>query len=405
MRVAIVFDNFGPYHLARMRGAAAHLDVIAVEVAAKSADYAWERSDIPPGMHYLLLTDRPEDKRDKARLRALIAERIEPLAPDAVAVPGWSSAASLSITEWAAGRGIPAIVMTETNPWDFRRRAATETIKRGVVAHFTAGLGTSEAHADYLADLGLPRSAVSFGYNAVDNDYFSRESGSRQAAPTLPARVAALLPEAARGRYFLASNRFIEKKNLSRLLRAYAAFRIGRPDDPADWPLVLLGDGALRGALEAERDALGLGRFVHLPGFCQYSDLPDFYGTAGAFIHASTTEQWGLVVNEAMASGLPVAVSRRCGCAAVLVREGVNGWTFDPFDEHAIEAVMRRLAETGELAAMGEASVDLIADWGPARFGAGMAEAVRRALAARPRRPGLVPRMALRLAERWVSRQ
>lgn len=404
MRVAIVFDNFGPYHLARMRGAAAHMEVIAVEVAARSADYAWERADIPQGMRYLLLTDRPEDRRDQNRLKALIAERIEPLAPDVVAVPGWSSPVALSLAEWAARRGVPAVVMTETNRWDFPRRPAAEAIKRGVLAHFATGLGTSEAHADYLADLGLPRSAVSFGYNAVDNDYFSRESHTRRQAGALPARVAAMLPEAARGRYFLASNRFIEKKNLSRLLRAYAAFRADRGDDPADWPLMLLGDGELRGALEAERDALGLGCFVHMPGFCQYGGLPDFYGTAGAFVHASTTEQWGLVVNEAMASALPVAVSDRCGCTAVLVRDGVNGWSFDPFDESAIASALRRLAAADDLVAMGEAGAALIADWGPARFGTGMAEAARRALAARRRRPGLVPRVALRLAARWSGR-
>jgi glycosyltransferase involved in cell wall biosynthesis len=47
-------------------------------------------------------------------------------------------------------------------------------------------------------------------------------------------------------------------------------------------------------------------------------------------VHASTTEQWGLVVNEAMAAGLPVLVSDRCGCAPDLVEVGVNGFTFDP---------------------------------------------------------------------------
>jgi 1,2-diacylglycerol 3-alpha-glucosyltransferase len=55
-------------------------------------------------------------------------------------------------------------------------------------------------------------------------------------------------------------------------------------------------------------------------------------GLASAFIQASTTEQWGLVVNEAMASGLPVLVSERCGCAPDLVKNGVNGYTFDPYD-------------------------------------------------------------------------
>ena len=60
------------------------------------------------------------------------------------------------------------------------------------------------------------------------------------------------------------------------------------------------------------------------------------YGLASAFVHPSTTEQWGLVVNEAAAAGLPLIVSERCGCAPELVRQGVTGFLFDPYDIDAI---------------------------------------------------------------------
>jgi glycosyltransferase involved in cell wall biosynthesis len=69
---------------------------------------------------------------------------------------------------------------------------------------------------------------------------------------------------------------------------------------------------------------------ILLPGFIQYRELPAYYALAGVFVHASTTEQWGLVVNEAMATGLPVIVSNRCGCVPDLVAEGKNGFTFNP---------------------------------------------------------------------------
>ncbi|MBI1180248.1 MAG: glycosyltransferase [Alphaproteobacteria bacterium] len=403
MRTAILFDNFGPYHLARLRGAAEHGDVIAVEVAARSADYAWERSGVPGGLDHVVLAETAEDRRSGDRLRRAVRDRLAPLRPDAVAVPGWSSLASLVVTDWAAAAGVPAIVMTETNGWDFRRRAAGEFIKRGVVAHYSAGLGTSRSHAGYLEELGLPAESIFFGYNAVDNGYFEREAARVRAAPALPDAVAALLPASARGRYFLASNRFIEKKNLSRLLRAYAAFREGRAEDAADWPLVILGDGDLRPALEAEIAELQLAGHVHMPGFCQYGDLPSFYGTAGAFVHASTTEQWGLVVNEAMASGLPVAVSRRCGCAEVLVRDGENGHAFDPFSTDAIRAALAGLAHSPHLDVMGAASRGIIADWGPSRFGAGLRSAAQQAVARR-RRPAPGDRWRLNLAKRWISR-
>ena len=131
--------------------------------------------------------------------------------------------------------------------------------------------------------------------------------------------------------YFLASARFIEKKNLSTLIEAYAEYRrrsSAFAKATADKEIAgkrrgtscFLGDGPLRETLNSQLSTLNLHEHVHLPGFKPYDELPVYYALANAFVHASTTEQWGLVVNEAIASGLPVIVSDRCGCAPELVQ-------------------------------------------------------------------------------------
>ena len=98
---------------------------------------------------------------------------------------------------------------------------------------------------------------------------------------------------------------------------------------------------------------------------------------ASAFVHASTTEQWGLVVNEAMAAGLPVLVSNRCGCAPDLVRDGVNGFTFDPYDVDRLADLMLKVSsDQCDREAMGQASRAIIKDWGPERFADGLMQAV-----------------------------
>jgi hypothetical protein len=130
-----------------------------------------------------------------------------------------------------------------------------------------------------------------------------------------------------------------------------------------------------------------------MPGFKQYDELPVYYGLAGAFIHASTVEQWGLVVNEAMASGLPVLVSNRCGCAADLVREGVNGFTFDPYNVEQLAQLMLKIsAFSFPLSTFGASSREIIAAWGTFAFGEGLAEAVS---SARKRPP---------IPARWLDR-
>jgi glycosyltransferase involved in cell wall biosynthesis len=110
------------------------------------------------------------------------------------------------------------------------------------------------------------------------------------------------------------------------------------------------------------------------------------------FVHASTTEQWGLVVNEAMATGLPVIVSNRCGCVPDLVAEGKNGFTFDPGSEKSLTKSMldmwrlpkRRLEE------MRGESRRIVEGFTPAHFAMGAKRAIDSAKAAPMRRTSLL---------------
>jgi len=165
------------------------------------------------------------------------------------------------------------------------------------------------------------------------------------------------------------------------------------------WDLVLLGDGPLRPTLVAQLSTLNLHAHVHLPGFKQYDELPTYYGLASAFVHASTTEQWGLVVNEAMASGLPVLVSNRCGCAQDLVHEGVNGFTFDPFNVEELASLMLNVSafQPFRLSEFGCASREIISHWGTERFAEGLSKAVGAALSTSPPRIGSLDRLLVRL--------
>jgi glycosyltransferase involved in cell wall biosynthesis len=197
-------------------------------------------------------------------------------------------------------------------------------------------------------------------------------------------------------RYFLSSNRFVPKKNLSRLLAAYSHYR--EQAGSRAWDLVLCGDGPLRDELEALAGRLGLGESVHFPGFVQYEDLPVYYGLASAFVHVSTVEQWGLVVNEASAAGLPVLVSNRCGCAPELVVEGRNGWVLDPMDALGIASVMVRVSDDPQQAAqMGRESQKIVSAFSPLRFADGLASAVVRAREEQSTGPSILDRLIVRL--------
>jgi glycosyltransferase involved in cell wall biosynthesis len=393
MKLAILFDNFGPYHVARLRAAARRFNVLGVEVVHRSAEYAWQASSTDREA-FKRVTLSPSDimfENSAAKLSNLLDRELSSFGPDAVAIPGWSSRGAFAALHWCLNNAIPAIVMSASSAHDKRRNRLKERIKCRYLSYCSAALVGGSGHAEYLRMLGLPGDCIFLGYDAVDNTHFGLNAEKIRDQKN-KGRPKADLPE----NFFLASARFVEKKNLARLLEAYARYRVLAKSQA--WDLILLGDGPLRTVLSSRLSALGLNACVHLPGFKQYEELPDYYGSALAFVHASTTEQWGLVVNEAIASGLPVLVSNRCGCASELVQEGVNGFTFDPWDVKLIAQLMFRLSslEIDALAKMGEASRRISTDWGLQRFVSGLTAATERALQIGPKTASRLDRFLLR---------
>jgi glycosyltransferase involved in cell wall biosynthesis len=404
LRAAILFQRFGPYHHARLNAAGRIFSIWGVEACATEDVYAWKKVEGAAAFTRVTLSDRNAgDRQWKRQLQQKMWSALDEIKPQVVVIPGWSSPDVFSALVWCVKNQTPAVVMSESTAWDERRVAWKEWIKSRLVKLCAAGLAGGTPHADYLAQLGLPRERIFPGYDVVDNEYFQRQAEAVR-SQSAKLRQQHQLPE----KFFLASARFVEKKNLFRLLQAYAQYRElvekveGGERKAESWDLVLLGDGALKSDLVRLISELRLQNCVHLPGFKQYDELPVYFGLAQVFVHASATEQWGLVVNEAMASGLPVLVSSRCGCAMDLVSSGVNGFTFNPANVEELAQLLARVSDDGfPLADFGAASRRIIANWGTERFAAGLRDAVTTALK-NPRPPAdWLDRLLLQLLLRW----
>jgi glycosyltransferase involved in cell wall biosynthesis len=217
-------------------------------------------------------------------------------------------------------------------------------------------------HIDYVNKLGIPHERIFMGYDVVDNEHFTAGAeAARSNASADRARYA--LPE----EYFIACARFIEEKNLIGLISGFARYR--QLAGARAWKLVLVGDGPERADVIRAISRFGVEDAVVLAGFRQYHELPVFYGLAGALVHASTRDTWALVVNEAMASGLPVLVSEQCGCARDLVQAGANGFTFNPAEVERLAELMCELAHgESDRRSMSQKSLDIISRWSIERF-------------------------------------
>ena len=398
MTYAICFTNFGPYHLARLRALAACLNdsgdrLLAIELASREHTYPWSRSrEREPFTWTTLFPDRTVETIAPGECRQAIVQALDIDPPDAIAVVGYARPESMAAARWARRRGTPVILMSESQAHDRPHAWWKELIKMNRVRHFDAALVGGETHRDYLVQLGMPRSRIALGYNAVDNAFFTSNVQRWHTAPDGRAG----LPQAP---YFLTVCRFAREKNLINLIEAFARYR--RDSDPATaWHLVLCGDGPAAAEIANAIEHSGHAHTIHRPGFLQADGLTQYYAHASAFVLPSLSEPWGLVVNEAAASGLPLLVSSQAGCAATLVPDpdGTTGSRFNPRDVDEISiklAAMAGLAEA-DRQAMGQRAGQVVSRWGPDRFACGAIEALELARAKKKSRRALRHLSAMR---------
>ncbi len=399
MRLAVCFTNFGPYHLARLRALAKRLGasggrLTAYEVASQEQTYPWRRTRGDEPFDWItLFPGRTLESLSAPECAHALEQALDRDRPDVLGVVGYARPESMASARWGRKRGLPVVLMSESQAVDRPRVWWKEAVKRRRLRLFDSALVGGPSHREYLEQLGMPGDRISLGYNAVDNAAFAASArawrGCDQGRDGLP-----------RSPYFLSVCRFAPEKNLPRLIEAFARYRASARAGSA-WDLVLCGDGPAAALVERAIAQHGVSEWVHRPGFVQVDGLPRWYAGAGGFVLASLSEPWGLVANEAAASGLPLLISNRAGCAATLVIEpaGATGACFDPLDVDELTHRLAWLAGLGahDRAAMGLRAAEVVASWGPDRFAAGMIEAIDRALLVRQ-----APR--LRLRKRRVGR-
>ncbi len=306
-------------------------------------------------------------------LAARVTSWLDDEDPQAVVITGYYYPAMRAAARWARRCGRASIFMGDSQ-WGDRRRIALREWAKGwwVRRHYDAAFAAGERTVEYLMRMGFPRERIWTGYDVVDNQAFATGAAlARGEAGSL--RKCLGLPE----RYFLFVGRFAPEKNLVRLVEAYAMYR--QTVGEQAWSLVLVGSGPQESMLRAQAKEL---RGVVFAGFQQKETLPPYFGLASCLVLPSISEPWGLVVNEAMAAGLPVLVSDRCGCVPELVQNGVNGYVCDPLDTEGMARLLGVMSsDSADVTKMGGASRHIVALYTPETWAQTLADCVERTLA------------------------
>ena len=365
MKIVALTTVSGPYILARWQAFSTRFtgSFYLIEFGRTSDIYQWEYQETEIPYQRIILSEKSAQSQSPFNLSRLLFRELKRIDPDLLVINGYAQLGMLSASIWSRLYQKSAIICSESKEDDAPRFWWLELVKSWIIKGFNAALVGGQSHKHYLRKLGMDPDAIFLGYDVVDNSTFHPDKIKH-------------LPNPLERPYFLAINRFVPKKNLLFLLSAYAAYYQQAGGDC--WNLVLCGDGQLRPQIEEQISKLGLQNLVHLPGFLQQDELLPYFAHAGCFIHASTTEQWGLVVNEAMAAGLAVLVSNRCGCFEDLVVEGVNGFGFDPQNSQQLTNLMLTISsESFDRQKMGQAALEHIQKFSPEYFAEGLVQAFK----------------------------
>lgn len=362
--VLLALHRIGPYHHGRILAALeSGIKLTVLETRPLSREYPW-LFETGHGYQVLQLRGGTDAEHDPpvAKLDQQLVDHLCSLHPQVVVSVGWADRAYQRLLLACNLRRIPAVIVSDSREHDQARTAHFEWLKRNLLCGYSAALVAGNESRSYLERLRFPHDAIFQPWDVVDNAFFSR------------ARAASHCSESPVERHFLCVSRFVAKKNHVGLLRAYAAYQ----SEGGSWGLRLIGTGPMEDQIRMVCAKLPYPRRVRIDPFLQLEPLQDAYGQAACFVLASHSDQWGLVVNEAMAAGLPVLVSKACGCAVDLVDHGVTGWTFDPADPAELTALMHG-AERQSLdrrVAMTKAARARLDAYSPARFADGFRQAV-----------------------------
>ncbi|MDI1253503.1 glycosyltransferase family 4 protein [Thermomonas sp.] len=268
---------------------------------------------------------------------------------EAVIVNGWVTKTCLQALLASRLAGIPCIVRGEVN--GMRPRASWKCwLHARLLARYAACLSIGTNNRRYLLDAGVPAARIFATPYCVENERFSTAADVARIQPgrdALQARFG-LDPERTT---FVFSGKFVDKKRPGDIVEA---IRRLDPNERARMQLLLVGGGPM----EQELRTSAAGLPVHFAGFLNQSEITAAYAAADCLVLPSDHgETWGLVVNEAMACGLPAIVSDQVGCAVDLVQAGYTGDVFPYGDVAALSALLARhgLVRNG-LAKMGAAA-------------------------------------------------
>jgi glycosyltransferase involved in cell wall biosynthesis len=259
--------------------------------------------------------------------------------PDVVLISGWHSIIQIRAIWACLLKRIPILYRGDThlgNSPSGWRKVIWVIKTRFLLWFFTGYLSVGKRTHRYLQGMGVPSERIFKSPHCVDSDYFAAGAALYQ-NPSSIEKVRTLFGLPPDDFVILFVGKLEPKKRPIDLIRAVSRLGIGTS-------LLIVGTGTQERACREEVQKLGV-RAV-LVGFLNQSEIARAYAAADCLaLPSDWGETWGLVVNEAMATGLPCVISDRVGCAPDMISPGETGEVFKMGDTSDLAEALERIRE------------------------------------------------------------
>ena len=351
-RVLITFDTHTPYLAFRVRelqreierrGWQAKVAVEVVLIALEESSYQWEAGELSKlygGVPVRALTDKFRGLGFRTWFRWTTVKTTAAMAwhylkrrPHVTFVGGYDRPESMKLAILSIfTRGRVGVLHDSrfNDAESYSKSIGLEFVKSFMMRRYDFFMCPGRECAEYSRFLGgAKKPAYLGGWDVVDNE----EIGRLADVDSADDKILQHLGVADGAPYFFMPIRFLPKKNALMVIDAFAkaSLRIAAEGKPPV-RLVICGQGPLEQEMREKIASLHMSDQILLRPWLPYTQVPRANRLSLSLILASTHDQWGMTVNEALAAGAPVLCSSRAGAHEV-VRNHVNGYTFHPWDE------------------------------------------------------------------------
>ncbi len=267
-----------------------------------------------------------------------IYKKIQQENPDRIISFGWDNWAAYIAAYWCKkNKKVFTLWSGSTKFEKSWRRTVFNPLVKYIIRNSNNFIAYGTRAKEYLISLGANPKKIQIFYNAVNIDYFKNKSEnfSEEKKRLLKQKL-----KIKTSKIILFSGQIIERKGIFELLEGFQGYQ----KTNADISLLILGKGQEKERIKEIIKEQNI-QNVFFTDFIQYDELYKYYSISDLLITPSREEVWGLVINEALACGLPVITTIVAGAGADLVEEGKNGYIIKPNNPKEITLAIGKVFE------------------------------------------------------------